>query len=143
MNGIGEAYRILKPGGVLVTDWNPNGLVQITQAKSLYKALLYMSKRIRYSFGGFSDRVKRDVFEMAEYHRFHDNLMPDEINGCLCQTGFSEVKIIYHSNHKSVTDLSLFSMPAISFIRTIVLMILGLTFDKKKIYEVIMTVSVK
>jgi len=140
---IGEAYRILKPGGVLVTDWDPNGLVQITQAKPLYKALLYMSKKIRYTLGGFSDQVKRDVFEMAEYHRFHDNLLPDKINGCLCETGFSEVKIIYHANHKSANNLSLFSMPAISFVRTIILMILGLTFDKKKIYEIIMTVSVK
>ena len=140
---IEEAYRVLKPGGFLVTDWDPNGFCMDVQRGHIYRFILWASKNIRYFLSSHQNSTDCKTFELAEYHRFYGNIDPETLSKKLQSTGFYPVRLIFHGNNKTVTRFSIFDMPAISIVRSLFMMALGLTFDKKLILEILMTISRK
>ena len=104
-----EAYRVLKPGGYLYTDWDPNAkAVPLWDAQSqsgMFKAVhgVYMGTK------KLLGRVPKDVrsessdmqklAELAEYHHHKEKgLDAEKISDVLKEAGFNEVRIFFHNN---------------------------------------------
>jgi len=102
-----EAYRILKRGGYLYTDWDPNRKSTIIHYQS--RIYLFLLSLVKYFFVFLKrkpDTLKElsSVGKLAEYHwEFtKKGLCPYELKKALLNMGFREVKIIFHSNCKSI-----------------------------------------
>lgn len=142
---LNEGYRVLKPGGYLVTDWDPNGLSGLIQRNPLHRALLLWTKKVRYLLRGMSDdRVDQEKYQWAEYHRFHgEPIFPETLKGFLEEARFRDIRVIAHANHPSVHALGLRTLSLWSLLRIVVLCLLGRTVRKDRIFEILLSVSRK
>lgn len=140
---ISEAYRVLKPGGFLVTDWDPNEKTASIQRRPFFRSLLWIAKHVRYFIKRWKINVSIESFELAEYHRFHDEFIPDVIADILRKKGFKNIRTICHANQQSIHDLSFFSAPMTYKARVLILMLLGFTMKKNEVYDILMTISQK
>lgn len=140
---LAEAYRILKPGGLLFTDWDPNGINNRIQRHPIYRFLLAASKAIRHKLAGRKETFSQEIYKLAEYQRFHGSIVPSELAMELKKCGFSNVTIIIHCNHRSVKKLDFFSMPVLSKLRVLVAFVLSFKLRKDILYDTILTLSKK
>lgn len=138
-----ETFRVLKPGGFLITDWDPNGNAASIFQSRIYQILLKISEKTRYFISGFKAKVNKPVFELAEYHRFHGELRPGFLENTLREAGFLEVNVICHSNHRSIKKLSFGGMPLLSKVRFIVMFLLSWKADKNYLHDTMLSVSKK
>ena len=87
---LGECYRILKPGGTLYTDHDPNYFLN-----RFYHIFYKIRYRNQPGFGS-------DLEELAEYHNsYSSGINPNQLKKILTKIGFSEVKIIYRMTDKA------------------------------------------
>ena len=86
-----EAYRVLKPGGVLYTDHDlDNKFYKIFYYPlKAYRMLFNEAKRIERSKG-----VPEETVRLSEYHS--DGLKKEEVTNALTGVGFREISIEYH-----------------------------------------------
>lgn len=140
-----EGYRVLKPGGYLVTDWDPNGLSGLIQRHPLHRALLLWTQKARYLLQRMpDDLVDQEKYQCAEYHRFHgEPIFPKTLKGLLEETHFRDIHVIAHANHPSIHSLGLRTLSPWSLLRIIILCILGRTVQKERIFEVLLSISRK
>lgn len=86
---LSECYRILKSGGTLYTDHDPNYFLN-----RFYHIFYKIRYRKKPGFGS-------DLEELAEYHNsFSPGINPKKLKKTLLVLGFSEVKIIYRMTDK-------------------------------------------
>lgn len=105
MEGIKEAFRALKPGGIFYSDWDFNRSFRTRLFFSLYIHKFNPFSAAR----GFMDHFlmkdeESEIFTKAEYHAFKDWLDAEKIKSGMENIGFSDVKLIYHWNAASVID---------------------------------------
>ncbi len=94
-----EAFRVLKPGGVLYTDHDPN--YYFTRFYHILYKILHSNKP------GFGTEVE----ELAEYHNTKSSgIDPEKLKEILLETGFSSVRIQYRITDKSSGNLVLNSV---------------------------------
>ena len=85
-----ECYRILKPGGTLYTDHDPNYFFN-----RFYHFFYRLKYKNRPGFGS-------DLEELAEYHNaYSSGINPEELKRILKEIGFSKVKITYRMTDKT------------------------------------------
>ncbi len=85
-----ECARLLKPGGTLYTDHDPN--YYFTRFYRIYYRLKYWNRP------GFSS----DTEELAEYHNTKSSgINPERLKEQLIQAGFSNVAVLYRSTDRS------------------------------------------
>ncbi len=100
-----ETYRILKPGGILYTDHDPNYFLH--RFYRLFYKMKYSKKP------GFSSETE----ELAEYHNTSSpGINPEKLCDTLIQTGFRKVKIGYRITDRS--DCSFFMKILLFFLKT-------------------------
>ena len=96
-----EAYRVLKNGGWLYTDWDPNA-----RAKQLFQGRLFNLVRkaiYKYYYKQRSlDEETDNYFKISEYHQTYGGLNPYNIKAQLHEIGFTDVDIIFHYNSSSI-----------------------------------------
>ena len=94
-DALAEAYRVLRPGGVLYTDHDPNYYFG-----RIYHTLHRLGRGRRPGFG-------TELEDLAEYHNCHTSgLDPEELKAILTSVGFSEVEVRYrHSTNPSFEGL--------------------------------------
>lgn len=97
-----SVYRVLKPGGIFYSDYDPNRRFRTTIEKSvLLNALLSLYKKVSdiFIFSKQDESTLRDMHDMAEYHEeFSKGLEPTEVTEIMKKVGYSEVKCIWHSD---------------------------------------------
>jgi ubiquinone/menaquinone biosynthesis C-methylase UbiE len=106
-----EVYRILKPGGYLYTDHDPNLLNVATCSgkayNKLYRLISGLSAKPDKSGKEKSDEdgdVEGDLVRYVEYHhQIKKGLDPRQLKESLLRVGFREVKIIYHDDFSSLS----------------------------------------
>ncbi|MFN0060656.1 MAG: class I SAM-dependent methyltransferase [Planctomycetota bacterium] len=88
---VAEAYRVLKPGGMLYTDHDPNYYFG-----RFYRFWYRLKHRRRHGFGSLDD-------DMAEYHNVYTSgIDPEQLRRVLRTVGFREVEVRYrHSLNES------------------------------------------
>jgi len=90
---IQECFRVLKPGGTLYTDHDPNYFLN-----RFYHVYYKFRHRNKPGFGS-------EIEELAEYHNsYSPGINPENLKQQLIEAGFSEVKITYRVTDR--TDLS-------------------------------------
>jgi ubiquinone/menaquinone biosynthesis C-methylase UbiE len=81
---LGEAWRVLRPGGTLYTDHDPNYFLN-----RFYRPWYLWRHRQRPGFGSPAE-------ELAEYHNtVSPGINPEQLVGILRAAGFAEVKVAY------------------------------------------------
>jgi len=84
-----ECFRVLKPGGILYTDHDPNYFFN-----RFYHVFYKMQYKNNPGFGS-------DLEELAEYHNaFSSGINPEELKNILKDLGFSNVRIMYRMTDK-------------------------------------------
>ncbi len=97
-----SVYRVLKPGGVFYSDYDPNRkFYQLIAGIPLMRAGLDLYKRVSdfaiFKKGGPAGM--REAHDLAEYHEeFFQGLDPEEVAEIAKAAGFSDVKAICHSD---------------------------------------------
>jgi ubiquinone/menaquinone biosynthesis C-methylase UbiE len=85
-----ECYRVLKPGGILYTDHDPNYFFN-----RFYHIFYRLKHKNKPGFGS-------DLEELAEYHNaYSSGINPEELKRILKEIGFSKVKITYRMTDKT------------------------------------------
>ena len=106
-----EVYRVLKPGGYLYTDHDPN-LLNVTSGagkayNKLYKFISILPAETDKSEKEELDEdveVDDDLIRYVEYHhQIKKGLDPRQLKDILLRVGFREVKIIYHDDFSSLS----------------------------------------
>lgn len=93
-----EMVRVLRPGGWLLVDWEPNRDARPRALARWVAYLIHPELWFRSMPHLASDRVRR-VNELAEYHEVMDpGLDAEALAGHLRATGCDDVRVIYHSN---------------------------------------------
>lgn len=112
---IREFARVLKPGGYLYTDWDPNALFVghpnphrhsflYNVTLSMYRRFRDLKAKLRHQSNMQNEDAYCDVVNLAEYHHhFSLGLDPYLLREDLLSTGFTNVQIIFHSNSDSLT----------------------------------------
>ncbi|MHC4178274.1 MAG: methyltransferase domain-containing protein [Planctomycetota bacterium] len=99
-----ELLRVLKPGGMLYTDWDQNRFFP----KPLFGVWMMTYRPLRTLVGGLRRRLQRDelhrAFELAEYHPFRDFLDGEALRDQLLAAGFETAKVFYHANRGTPFD---------------------------------------
>ena len=105
-----ECFRILKEGGTLYTDHDPNYF--LNRFYHLFYKIRYRNK------SGFGS----DMEELAEYHNtYSSGINPKKLKKLLLEIGFKEVKIIYRVTDKTNwTGLMRITVPALRIIGKII-----------------------
>jgi ubiquinone/menaquinone biosynthesis C-methylase UbiE/uncharacterized protein YbaR (Trm112 family) len=110
-----EFARVLKPGGYLYTDWDPNSLFVghpdqkghsflYSFALDVFRCFRNLSAKLRHKSNLQNNNDLRDVVTLAEYHHhFSSGLDPYALKVELLSNGFTNVKVVFHSNSDSLT----------------------------------------
>lgn len=140
-----EGYRVLRPGGFLITDWDPNGLSSLIQRHPLHRALLRWTQKVRYLLQQRpKNPIDKEQYQWAEYHRFHgEPIFPVSLKGFLEEARFRDIRVIAHANHPSIHNMALRTLSMWSLCRIAVLCILGRTVQKDRIFEILLSISRK
>jgi ubiquinone/menaquinone biosynthesis C-methylase UbiE len=87
---IEECFRILKPGGVLYTDHDPNYF--FNRFYHLYYRIIFRNQH------GFGSKTE----DMAEYHNSQSSgINPEKLKEILLETGFRKVEVEYRLTDRS------------------------------------------
>lgn len=94
-----EASRILKPNGVLYTDWDPNGHALERGWASKLAVGFEKWRRKKVS----TENIPQDsLWDAAEYHvNSKTGFEGETVKKTLQENGFSDIKIFYHGNPAS------------------------------------------
>lgn len=111
-----ESFRILKPGGLLYTDYDPN-----KTSKELQNAWLFRVAKLTYealhrnTHNSSKDKSISEALKMAEYHHnIESGLDIKVIEKDLLAAGFIDVKVIPHGNCPSLKKNSFRYIPMTS-----------------------------
>ncbi len=118
-----EMARVLKPGGVFYTDWDPNGHVPHTGWAVRLALALFKWYQGRRNPEYVPDK---DVQDLAEYHHHHgEGFSGEALAKVLEEQGFSRTEVHFHFNpasfdepqSRSLSGWVLTLLKAVSFIR--------------------------
>ncbi len=104
---IQECFRVLKPGGTLYTDHDPN---------YFFNRFYHLFYRLRFAGRhGFGS----DAGDLAEYHNvFSPGINPERLRGQMLQAGFREVNVSYrltdNENLGRARNLAISAMKAVN-----------------------------
>lgn len=117
-----EAYRLLKPGGVFYSDYDPNRSSKLLQGSWLFSLgkktfrKLFCWRRENAELLGLGE-----VQELAEYHQnVEAGLDPLLLKAQLEEIGFTDVTIIQHSNCPSLKKNAFWYIPVVNKIEMLV-----------------------
>jgi len=128
-----EAVRILRPGGFLYTDWDPN-------YNSVYIDRHGIMARIE-SFLKRSDCSQ--VYKLAEIHQVNGGLKIDDIQRWIRKAGLTLQVFLVHSNSKDFLTPVLFSGPFRHKLRVLLRCLSSRSISQSKIGSMILTLSQK
>jgi len=104
-----ECARVLRKGGVLYTDWDPNAAYEAettTRRYRLAQKLYHLSMRTPFTSRTIvqkTDKSLEGISEMAEYHHhYNQGLDPAARRTTLLDLGFDDVDIYYHEDTPSL-----------------------------------------
>jgi ubiquinone/menaquinone biosynthesis C-methylase UbiE/uncharacterized protein YbaR (Trm112 family) len=109
---LAEVHRVLRPGGALYSDWDPNsrlshGLVRLARhpllyrpARSLWRLVAGESRRE----ACYRQRQLDEVFQLAEYHAFQVSCDPERIRRETRSAGFDTAALHYHANATTLEE---------------------------------------
>lgn len=113
---LGEAARVLKRGGYLYADWDPNAGFNSSLAARLYRGLSKAYVTLKGGLGlidrgstkpsreptDFGEEVDR-LAEIAEYHHHcTKGIEPSHLIGALDEAGFEGIELYYHDDYISL-----------------------------------------
>ena len=108
-----EVLRVLKPGGVLYTDWDQNRHLPFHPYMMFFINGHDILKTVR-TF--IQTRIAPDdltrAFKVAEYHPYQDFLDGEELRDDLLAAGFRVAKVLYHANRGTPFDADRPGLPA-------------------------------
>jgi SAM-dependent methyltransferase len=91
-----EMARMLKPGGVFYTDWDPNG--HVTHEGWAVKSAVWLVKKIRSLVSTSTIEESREQ-ALAEFHHFSEQgFQADNVVKALEESGVGEIEVCYHVN---------------------------------------------
>jgi SAM-dependent methyltransferase len=142
-----EIFRILKKGGILYTDWDPNPIVlDLKDRHKLYKKAAALMKRSLRRDCNKHYKSSEVNIEDADYHVHHardSGYNMDNLESIWSRIGFGKVGLYYHSNTSSIFDKRLLDENVINLLRKYILHIMDIRTSVTKCGEYMLTLLKK
>jgi ubiquinone/menaquinone biosynthesis C-methylase UbiE len=114
-----EFFRVLKPGGYLYTDFDPNGIsllrrpFVLSSVRCLYNGFLLIRSSQLTRKGLQAKKSKMLALQkLAEFHQnYSSGLKPDALRQELKSIGFREIKIYFHFSTLSLNQYKCVPIP--------------------------------
>jgi ubiquinone/menaquinone biosynthesis C-methylase UbiE/uncharacterized protein YbaR (Trm112 family) len=154
---LAQIARVLKPGGVLYTDWDPNGdarrrLARVEWVRVAYGRGVGLLSRTARALGlpvrtHLHTSEQEPLVELTEYHdRPGVGLDGEELRGELLKLGFRDVRVIPHWNNPSFRAVPLGvprELPRVERLKAFARMTLTMTFDPEALAPLLLILAQK
>jgi ubiquinone/menaquinone biosynthesis C-methylase UbiE len=143
---IKEAYRVLKKGGYLYTDHDPNYWSNL-RVSSLFPMMRSSYTFVITRFFSRADVQKGDVEKLSDVAEYHNTVShgfkPEELKNTFLEIGFSDVQLKLHGNTAHVDRGRIKELTVMYKARLGATVILKRRFDLENLLPYIMVIARK